>query len=75
MSTYLSVPCTSGDVQLFGSPVARAGIVRVCVNGLWDKVCGGESDPHLASIVCSQLGYSPYGMYQQVLAISCTIFL
>lgn len=59
---WFSAPCTNGDVELFGSPVARAGVVQVCVNGTWGNVCGGELDPYLASIVCAQLGYSPYGM-------------
>lgn len=58
-----SAPCTNGDVELFGSSVARAGIVRVCMNGEWGKVCDGWRDPYFASIVCSQLGFSPYGMW------------
>lgn len=48
---------------MYGSSVNRAGGVHVCVNGTWGKVCGGEHSPVFASIVCSQLGYSPYGMY------------
>jgi len=54
--------CTDGDIKLFGSTVERAGIVLVCVNRTWGKVCGGGSDPHFASIVCAQLGYTPHGM-------------
>ena len=61
MISFLA-PCTQGEVELFGSPVAKAGIVRVCMNGAWGKVCNGERDNYFASIVCSQLGFSPYGI-------------
>ena len=43
--------------------------MRICDNGTWYKICGyGDSviDDNLASIICSDLGYSPYG-------ILCTI--
>ena len=55
-------PCTHGEVELFGSPVTRVGIVLVCINGTWGKVCNGDRDNYFASIVCSQLGFSPYGI-------------
>jgi hypothetical protein len=58
-----AVPCTNGDIKLTGSPVARAGIVLVCVNRTWGKVCNGEGDPFFASIACTQLGYSQYGKF------------
>ena len=54
--------CSDGDVELFGLSTSRAGMVRVCINGTWGKVCNGERDPHFASIVCKQLGFSPHGM-------------
>ena len=63
MSISILAPCNSGDVRLYGTALERAGIVHVCVNGTWGKVCGGENDPHFASVICSQLGYSPYGMF------------
>ena len=53
--------CKSGDIQLVSASPNRAGSVRVCVNGTWGKVCGGELNPNFASVVCRQLGYSPYG--------------
>ena len=53
--------CNSGDVQLVSANTERAGAVRVCVNGLWGTVCGGELNPNFASVVCRQLGYSQYG--------------
>ena len=33
----------------------------MCVNGTWGKVCGGEMNSTFASVVCRQLGFSPYG--------------
>ena len=70
-------PCTHGEVELFGSPVARAGSVRVCINGTWGKVCNGERDNYFASIVCSQLGFSPYGIetINLVLVTSLSLYL
>lgn len=56
-----SAPCNSGDVRLYGTSVERAGVVHVCVNGTWGKVCGGDNSPQFASVICSQLGYSPFG--------------
>ena len=66
---HTTAPCSNGDVRLHGSPINRAGVVHVCINGTWGKVCGGEHNPEFASIVCSQLGYSPYGMYVIVTVI------
>ena len=53
--------CESGDVQLSSTSSERAGVVLVCVNGTWGKVCGGEMNTTFASVVCRQLGFSPYG--------------
>ena len=37
-------------------------MVLVCVNGTWGKVCGGDNiNSTFASVVCRQLGFSPYG--------------
>ena len=53
--------CTHGEVVLWSSSVHRAGVVVVCVNGTWSKICGGTFNNNFASVVCSQLGYSQYG--------------
>ena len=59
-------PCTERNIELYGGPSSRHGNIRVCINGSWVKVCGyGQTvlDNSLASVVCSSLGYSPYGWY------------
>ena len=48
-------------MQLVSSATERAGVVLVCVNGVWGKVCGGELNPEFASVICRQLGFSPHG--------------
>ena len=58
------VPCTDGEMSLYSGVSSHHGNVRVCINGTWSKICGyGNSvvDDNLASVICSELGYSPYG--------------
>ena len=55
----------SGTVQLRGSPTQ--GRVEVCDNGSWGTLCTDFWDYTEASVVCKQLGYSPYGMTQRLL--------
>ena len=60
-----SALCTDGKIQLAHGISNRHGNVHMCVNSTWSQLCGyGNSlvDSHLASVVCSELGYSPYGM-------------
>ena len=59
-------------MSLYSGVSNRYGNVRVCINSRWSKVCGyGNSivDDNLASVICSELGYSPYGK----LIISCVV--
>ena len=56
--------CTDGEMSLYSGVSIRYGNVRVCINGTWSKICGyGNSvvDDNLASVICSEVGYSPYG--------------
>ena len=48
-------------MQLVSAGRERAGSVLVCVNGIWGIVCGGELNQNFATVVCRQLGFSPYG--------------
>ncbi len=44
------------------SDVLRAGRVEVCVDGVYGTICqDGNWGNNDASVVCSQLGFSPYG--------------
>ncbi len=45
-----------------GGQLAR-GRVEVCVEETWGTVCGVGFDDSDASVVCKQLGFSPYGEF------------
>ena len=53
--------CISGKIRLAGSSIALHGRVEVCVNGTWGTICDDFWDSRDATVVCRQLGYSPYG--------------
>ena len=56
--------CNDGEVGLYSGVSNRYGNVHICIDGIWSNVCGyGNSvvDDNLASVICSELGYSPYG--------------
>ena len=56
--------CTDGEISLYSGVSSRHGNVRVCINGTWSKICTYSNfgvDNNLARVICSELGYSPYG--------------
>ena len=58
---YSLAPCTHGDIRLGDDAVLR-GRVEVCINGTWGTICDHHWTQQEASVVCSHLGYSPYGI-------------
>ena len=62
------VPCSDGDIRIAGGDSLSYGRVEVCVSNIWRTVCGDQLwDSVDASIVCRQLGLSPYGMFLCIL--------
>ena len=62
-------PCIDGEINLYSGISSHYGNVRVCINGTWSKICGyGNSvvDDNLASVICSELGYSEYGDFNNI---------
>ena len=61
--------CNDGDVRLqrLGSVQATGGgPVQVCYNNQWGHICYINWREQEASVTCRQLGYSPYGIGNQV---------
>ena len=56
--------CTNGAIRLADvNGAIMKGRVEVCIDETWHKTCAHQWTAQEASVVCSQLGYSPYGMY------------
>lgn len=55
--------CADGKVRLRGSSDERIGRVEVCVNGTWNTVCDENWDDVDSTVICRQLGLSPYGIH------------
>ena len=58
---YISEACPEGDVRLRGPNSAFGGRVEICIEQSWTTVCNAYWDNQDASVVCRQLGFSPYG--------------
>ena len=55
--------CSEGEVRLVGPSSAFAGRVEICIEYIWTTVCDDFWDGQDASVLCRQLGYTPYGMF------------
>jgi len=56
-------PCLHGSVRVidrYGS-TSRQGNVELCVDGRWRTLCANSWDNKDASVICRQIGYSPFG--------------
>ena len=53
--------CNRGEVRLTGGEDRYEGQVEICIAGVFGTVCDDQWDVQDASVVCRQLGFSPYG--------------
>ena len=52
--------CEHGEVRLVGGNSSR-GRVEICIGGRWGTICNDQWDEDDATVVCTQLGFSPEG--------------
>ena len=52
--------CTDWDIRLVGGSSPLQGRVEVCYKNQWGTICGYDSVPTFANVICRQLGYSYY---------------
>lgn len=67
-SCVCSIPtvaeCEEGSVRLVdlsGLPIDASGLVEMCVNEQWSRVCHETWDRVEAAVVCRELGFSSSG--------------
>ena len=62
MFSLSSAVCEEGAIHLKDGPSSAGGRVEICANKTWGTICSDFWDNKDASVVCRQLGFSPYGM-------------
>ena len=55
--------CESGLVRLVGGSSNSTGLLEVCANGIWGKICNKHKHWSSANteVVCKQLGFTANG--------------
>ena len=53
--------CTHGDVRLVGTLLRSQGIVEICIDSHWGRVCRDHWGNNDAAVVCNQLGFGRDG--------------
>ena len=53
--------CRHSDIRLVGGKNSREGIVEICINNLWGKVCINGWDTRAANVTCRHAGFSSQG--------------
>uniref|UniRef100_A0A1X7ULL6 Deleted in malignant brain tumors 1 protein n=1 Tax=Amphimedon queenslandica TaxID=400682 RepID=A0A1X7ULL6_AMPQE len=54
-------PCEEGEIRLKDGASAASGRIELCHEGTWGTICSDFWDNTDASVLCKQMGYSPYG--------------
>ena len=54
--------CTRGNVRLVGTPLRSLGVVEICLNSQWGRVCRDGWDNNDAKVVCNQLKFGREGI-------------
>ena len=53
--------CRHGDIRLMGGKNNREGIVEICINNLWGRVCTSGWNTGVANVTCRHAGFSSQG--------------
>ena len=61
---YIScIACADGDLRLVGGLALSEGRVEICIENAYGTICDDRWDEEDATVVCTQLQFSPNGMF------------
>ena len=61
ITDYYAYPAQFTEENYFINDHLARGRVEICIGGRYRTICSDNWDYEDASVVCSQLGFSPYG--------------